>query len=90
MSHPKKTMPERKTDLLYRPLEDGSIIYHPEESVVHSLNQTATFIWEHLDGAHPPEEIGRKLTERFQVSPERALRDVEATLKRLRELKLLK
>ncbi|MFQ6111525.1 MAG: PqqD family protein, partial [Nitrospinota bacterium] len=77
-------------ELLSRPLDDGRVIYHLEESVVHSLNQTATFIWEHLDGGHPPEEIARKMTERFRVSPERALRDVEATLKRLVELKLLK
>jgi len=57
--------------------------------LIHQLNQTANFVWEHCDGQSPIHEIANQLIEIYDVDPKIALNDVTEAVRRLRELELL-
>ncbi len=44
-----------------RQVDDGFILYDSVAGKVHSLNPTAAFIWDALDGKHSLREISKKL-----------------------------
>jgi pyrroloquinoline quinone biosynthesis protein D len=81
--------PRQGEEIFFRQIEDEGILYQPQENRVHSLNRTALLIWELCDGEHTVEDIAEKVRTVFRVSRKRALEDVEATLKQLKELGLL-
>lgn len=56
---------------------------------VHQLNQTASFIWHRCSEGLTPDAIAAALAAGFDVDDERARRDVEDTLFRLRGFDLL-
>lgn len=69
---------------------DGEILVLDLRSEqVHEFNQTVSFIWNHYCGGLLPEEIAAELAAEFDVTEERAHRDVGDTLVRLRSLNLL-
>ena len=45
--------------------------------VYYSLNMIGSLIWERLDGAITVSELVRLLTEEYDVTPERAMADVQ-------------
>ena len=56
---------------------------------IFSLNPTAAFLWERIDGMRRVEEIVAALQESFDTTPEAARADVEAFLARALEEGLL-
>ncbi len=46
------------------------------EMALFTLNEVATFVWEHLDGRTPRGELVGQVVERFDVEPQRAARDL--------------
>lgn len=48
-----------------------------------SVNETGAFLWEALSRDQTPESLTELLTQRFQVSPDRAARDTEVFLDKL-------
>ncbi len=79
----------RKGTVLSHELDGELVLYDPDSEVVHTLNTTARFIWEHCDGAHGIEGIVRELTARFDISPDVAQKDVEQVLAQLQDLALI-
>ena len=79
-----------RDDLLYRALEDESIVLNPEANTVHSLNTTATVVWNNCDGKQNLQEITGKIVEKFDVSEAHAREDVRKLINNFRELHLLK
>jgi hypothetical protein len=55
---------------------------NPREKLgIYSLNQTASFLWEKLDGRRTVGEMARQLCARYEVDPKRARADVEMFLR---------
>lgn len=50
-----------------------------------TLNETGAFLWGLLSQDAAPEDLVRRLTEEYDVTPEEARRDVDAFLQRMRE-----
>jgi len=66
------------------PLQEETILLQPEAKTFCLLNRTATFIWNEASVPVSSESIARRLALTFDgVSPQRALSDVEATLRQL-------
>jgi len=53
------------------------------------LDDVAEFIWGLCDGTHTAEDIASAVAKEFDVTPERALKDVDAFLKDLLSARLL-
>lgn len=66
--------------LIWRKLDDGTVVVTPDEGKVRVLNQTGTSIWLQIDGQHSLSEIVDQLVEDFDVSQEQAVSDVIAFL----------
>ncbi len=82
--------PCRRDDLLYRAFEDESIVLNPDANTVHSLNTTATVVWNNCDGKQNLQDITGKIVEKFDVSEAHAREDVWKLINSFRELHLLK
>jgi hypothetical protein len=69
-----------------RTLEGEAIVITPGDWTLHTLNETATFIWDRADGTRTLEAIAQEMLEEFEVAPEtlraEALRFVEEAVKR--------
>lgn len=64
-------------------------IISPQDSVLHDLNGTATFIWKLATGQHTVEEIAELLAAEYEVGGETALADTEELIAHLEANKLL-
>lgn len=53
--------PLGRGSVVCRQVDDGFILYDSMAGKVHSLNPTAAFIWDALDGKHSLQEISEKL-----------------------------
>lgn len=73
----------------WREIEDETLIISPEETIVHKLNATGTFVWKHIDGRHTVEEIAELLAAEYDVSPQAALADTRELLQQLAAKKLV-
>ena len=80
----------RAEDAIWRKIEDQVVIVEDDGCSVHVLNKTAAQIWEMCDGGVGVTDIASKICERFEVSPDEALADVEQTVSKLKDLGLLK
>lgn len=69
--------------LAWREIEGRVVVISPEDSVVHELNETASFIWKHADGGRDVAEIASLLSEEFSVDALQAKADTEGLLERL-------
>jgi hypothetical protein len=60
----------------WREIEGRVVVISPVDSVVHELNETASFIWKHADRGHKTNEIMQLLTEEFGVDQAQAKVDM--------------
>ncbi len=74
---------------MVRDLDSDLLLLDTEADRIHQLNQTATFIWRHVEEAPSPERLAGLLAEAFDVDEQVAQRDVLEALKRLRALNLV-
>jgi hypothetical protein len=80
---------KRRTGVQSRLVEGEMIVLDREHDLIHQLNKTATFIWEHCDGQQSAAEIANALCESFEVDEATALKEVIETLERLQNLRLI-
>lgn len=66
--------------LAWREIEGRVVVISPADSVVHELNETASFIWKHADRGHNVSEIAQLLTDEFRVDAAQAKSDTEELL----------
>lgn len=66
----------RDPDAAWRVFEDGAVIVSPTESVMHSLNQVGTRIWELADGTLTLTEILDMIVDEFEVDRVQAEKDI--------------
>lgn len=85
----KDKRPKKRDNLLYRELDGEGIIYDQEKSMVHTLNPTATLIWNCCNGKQSVNDIAKKFLKKYDTSLDNALKDIEKMVKNLKNLKLL-
>jgi len=80
----------RSEDIIWRRIEDETVVITDDGLSVHVLNKTATHVWELCDGTCGPDEITASLCDRFDVSFEEANADVKDIIAKLEQMGLLK
>lgn len=75
-----EAIPVLSPQLIWRELDDGTVVVTPDEGKVRVLNRTGTSIWLQIDGQHSLTEIADHLVEDFEISQEQAVSDVTAFL----------
>lgn len=81
--------PKRRSDLVYRTVEGKTIILNPSKSVLHQLNETASFIWGCCDGTQSSDGIAGRLAAEYDVDSGTSRKDVDRVLSNLKKLNLL-
>lgn len=61
-----------------RTLDGEAIVITPDDSVLHTLNDTATFIWDRADGTRTLQAIAEEMTDEFDVDTETLQREAVA------------
>ena len=59
--------PQRRSDLLEKPLGDETLLYDADGGVIHVLNATAQVVWALCDGEHTSEEMAQTLADQFDL-----------------------
>ena len=83
-------VPTISSTLIWRELDDGTVIVTPEEGKVRVLNHTGTTIWLMIDGGYSLVDIAEKISRKFEVSIEEASEDLENFLADLTRKGLIK
>lgn len=81
---------EPQADLLVRAIDGEAVILDRSAGQIHTLNATASFIWNKLTGGTAIPEIVKGFAETFNVDVQVAEADVEHMLTSFRELKLIR
>ena len=74
---------QKNPALAWREIDDETVIISPGDSVMHELNDTASFIWKNVDGKRNCAQIAELLVAEYDVTPELALEDTQALLEQL-------
>jgi hypothetical protein len=85
----RRTKPKQNPAVAWRDIDGEVVIVSPEDSVLHELNSTGSFIWKHAIGEQTSAEIAQLLADRCDVVLETALVDTEEFIERLHVTKLL-
>lgn len=70
-------------------LEDKTVIFDGEESVLYTFNETASFIFQKLKRGWEEEKIAQTLVKKYQVKLERVRKDIKELIKDLLERKII-
>ena len=73
----------------WRVYDGEAVVLCPDDSTLNTLNAVGTLIWEAADGKTPVSAIVARISEEFDVEPERAERDVAAFIEKLCQRELL-
>jgi len=79
----------RAPGLLVRDVGDEILILDTVADQIHQLNVSASLIWRLAESGLQEKEVAEALEKRFDISHDQAVRDTEATLRSLRDLRLL-
>ena len=82
-------IPRKGESLHVRDIEGETVVLDPENERMHTLNPTAAFIFEAVDGERTIEEIWKHVAAYFEIDPEIAERDTRAALRQFSELQLV-
>ena len=89
MSAPASVSWQKNPALAWREIDDETIIISPNDSVMHELNDTGSFLWKNIDGKKSAEELAELLVENYEVTPDVALSDTQGLLEEMSSLKLV-
>jgi hypothetical protein len=81
----------RNENLVFRRIGDETILVPIRDNVggmgfIYNLNETAGFVWEHLDGERSLLDIQEMLVNAFDVEPKTAQRDLSDLIEELEEI----
>jgi hypothetical protein len=85
---------KRSDDIVFRKIGDEYLLVPIRQGVgdmesIYTLNETASRIWELLDGTATGKEIRNRITEEFDVTPEQAEKDLVHHLEELAGIKAI-
>jgi hypothetical protein len=81
--------PTRKSGVLEREKDKALLLLDDATGAVHSLNDTAAFIWRLSDGSRTVGAIAEAVMEQYGVDPSRCREDVSNALSRMSALGLV-
>jgi len=70
-------IPEKNPDLMWRSLDDGTVIINPEQGDVKVLNNVGARVWELVDGQRSVSQIAQEITQDYEVSLDEANKDLQ-------------
>ena len=80
---------QKNPALAWREIDDETIIISPNDSIMHELNDTGSFLWKNIDGRKSAADLAELLVENYEVTPDIALSDTEALLQEMSSRKLV-
>jgi len=80
---------QKNPALAWREIDDETVIISPNDSVMHELNETGSFLWKSIDGKKSAAELAELLGENYDVSADIALSDTQALLEQMSSRKLV-
>lgn len=81
--------PKRREDNIWRDIGGEVVILDEDDTQVCLLNKTAALIWTLADGTRTLAEIAESICQRFEVSPQEAVADVQEFSAQLLEADLV-
>jgi hypothetical protein len=89
MSSPALVSWQKNPALAWREIDDETIIISPNDSVMHELNDTGSFLWKNIDGKKSAAELAELLVQNYEVAPDVALSDTQSLLEEMSSRKLV-
>jgi Coenzyme PQQ synthesis protein D (PqqD) len=89
MSSPASVSWQKNPALAWREIDDETVIISPNDSVMHELNDTGSFLWKNIDGKKSAAELAQLLVENYEVAPDVALLDTQSLLEDMSSRKLV-
>jgi len=89
MSTPASATWQKNPALAWREIDHETVIISPNDSVMHELNDTGSFVWKNIDGKKSAAELARLLFECYDVTLDVALADTQALLDEMATRKLV-
>jgi len=80
---------QKNPALAWREIDDETVIISPQDSVMHELNNTGSFLWKNIDGDKSAAELAELLAANYEVTPDIALSDTQALLEEMSSRKLV-
>ncbi len=80
---------QKNPALAWREIDDETVIISPQDSVMHELNDTGSFLWKNIDGRKSAAELAELLAANYEVTPDAALSDTQALLEEMSSRKLV-
>ena len=80
---------QKNPALAWREIDDETVIISPQDSVMHELNNTGSFLWKNIDGEKSAAELAELLAANYEVTPDIALSDTQALLEEMSSRKLV-
>ncbi len=77
----------RQTDVLMEKVGDETILYDGQRQLAHSLNRSASIVWENSDGEHSVPQLAQLVSAELGIEPNDSV--VEYALDRLASANLL-
>lgn len=86
MSNPKiQSLP----NLSIRKIDSEIFILNRSTAEIHTFNETGTFIWELIEKKHTIEDISRRISEEYEITPEAAFREIDEFIADLKNKQLI-
>jgi hypothetical protein len=89
MNTPASVFWQKNPALAWREIDDETVIISPNDSVMHELNDTGSFLWKNIDGKKSAAALAELLVENYEVTPDIALSDTQALLEEMSSRKLV-
>lgn len=82
--------PKIKSNISWQRIEDEVLIMDTAyQKKAHSLNSTASFIWEHCNGSNSVDDIAKLLSENYETNLDQSIEDVNEVINQLKSFDLL-
>lgn len=69
---------KRNKEIIFKEVEGVVYIFDPRNSTVHTLNETASFIWQSLKISRSIKELSVLMSKYFEVNKEETAKDIES------------
>jgi len=80
---------QKNPAVAWREIDDETVIISPNDSVMHELNDTGSFLWMNIDGKKSAAELAELLVASYEVTPDIALSDTQSLLEEMSSRKLV-
>ena len=82
-------IPVKNSDILEKNLGEEIVIMTMKGEVIHTIEGSAIFIWNHIDGSQSIDSIAARITEEYDTEIFTARADLETFLEELQNLELI-